>query len=318
MKRNKITVIGAGNTGAMTALMLATRGLGDVILLDIPQVENSTQGKALDMTQAMALSGMSATVRGTADYKETFNSDLIIVTAGAARKPGMTREDLTDINMRIVSQVVEESVKYSPEAILLILTNPVDIMTYVAYLTSGFPKNRVIGQAGVLDTARFRTFIAQELNVDVNTVSAYVLGVHGDEMVPLTRYTFVNGIPLDQLLSKDKIQALIERTRNGGAEIVNLLGNGSAYFAPAASLVEMAESVLLDQRRIIPGISYLEGEYGYSDIVFGVPLILGANGIERIVELDLFEDEKAALDRSAVAVQKGLERIRHGNDRKLA
>lgn len=318
MKRNKITVIGAGNTGAMTALMLATRGLGDVILLDIPQVENSTLGKALDMTQAMALSGMSATVRGTADYKETFNSDLIIVTAGAARKPGMTREDLTDINMRIVSQVVEESVKYSPEAILLILTNPVDIMTYVAYLTSGFPKNRIIGQAGVLDTARFRTFIAQELNVDVNTVSAYVLGVHGDEMVPLTRYTFVNGIPLDQLLSKDKIQALIERTRNGGAEIVNLLGNGSAYFAPAASLVEMAESVLLDQRRIIPGISYLEGEYGYSDIVFGVPLILGANGIERIVELDLFEDEKAALDRSAVAVQKGLERIRHGNDRKLA
>lgn len=318
MKRNKITVIGAGNTGAMTALMLATRGLGDVILLDIPQVENSTLGKALDMTQAMALSGMSATVRGTADYKETFNSDLIILTAGAARKPGMTREDLTDINMRIVSQVVEESVKYSPEAILLILTNPVDIMTYVAYLTSGFPKNRIIGQAGVLDTARFRMFIAQELNVDVNTVSAYVLGVHGDEMVPLTRYTFVNGIPLDQLLSKDKIQALIERTRNGGAEIVNLLGNGSAYFAPAASLVEMAESVLLDQRRIIPGISYLEGEYGYSDIVFGVPLILGANGIERIVELDLFEDEKAALDRSAVAVQKGLERIRHGNDRKLA
>lgn len=309
MRRKKITVVGAGNTGAETALMLAMKSLGDIVLFDIPQVVNQTRGKALDMLQATAVFGSDINIMGTSRYEDTSCSDLVIVTAGSARKPGMSRDDLTDINIKIVSSVIEEVVEFSPNAILLILTNPVDVMTYIAYKVSGLPRNRIVGQAGVLDSARFQTFIAQELGVSVNDVSAFVLGVHGDDMVPLPRYTFVNGLPIEQLLKKEQIERIIHRTRNGGAEIVDLLGNGSAYYAPAASLVQMAECILLDQKRIITGVAYLNGEYGYDDIVLGVPLVLGIDGIERIIELELLSDEKDALQQSARGVSLSLQRV---------
>ncbi|MHB1651789.1 MAG: malate dehydrogenase [Desulfitobacteriaceae bacterium] len=310
MRRKKITIIGAGNTGTETALMLAMKGLGDIILLDTPQVINQTSGKALDLLQATAIFGSDINVKGTSLYKDTSNSDLIIITSGSARKPGMSRDDLMDVNLKIVSSVIEEVVEFSPDAIFLILTNPVDIMTYVAYKVSGLPKNRIVGQAGVLDAARFRSFIAQELDVSVNDVSALVLGVHGDDMVPLPRYTFVNKLPINQLLKKERIEEIINRTRNGGAEIVNLLGNGSAYYAPAASLVQMAECILLDQKRIITCVAYLEGEYGYYDLVLGVPVVLGLNGIERIIELNLLPEEKEALHQSSQGVRLSLEMVK--------
>lgn len=318
MKRKKITVVGSGNTGAETALLLAAKNLGDLVLLGTPRSENQTVGKALDILQAATIFGSDINIQGTSSYQETMDSDLVIITAGVARKPGMSREDLIDINVKVVSEVVEQTVKYSPNASFLILTNPVDVMTYVAYKVSGLPKNKIIGQAGVLDTARYRTFIAQELGVSVNDVSAFVLGVHGDEMVPLTRYTFVKGLPMDQLLTEEQIKRIIQRTRKGGAEIVSLLGTGSAYFAPAASLVEMAESILLDRKSIMTGVTYLEGEYGYSDLVLGVPLVIGANGVERILELNLLPEEKANLERSAAAVQRGLRNVMNKEIRMLA
>lgn len=303
LKRKKISVIGAGFTGATTALMLAMKELGDVVLLDIPQLENPTKGKALDMLEAMPVIGADSRVIGTANYEDTANSDLVIITAGVARKPGMSRDDLVNTNAGIVKSVTEQVVKYSPNTILVILSNPVDAMTYVAYKTSGLPKNRVIGQAGVLDTARFNTFVAEELNVSVEDVHGFVLGVHGDDMVPLVRYSNVGGVPLEKLLPADRIDAIVERTRKGGGEIVNLLGNGSAYYAPAASLTQMAESILKDKRRLLPSIAYLEGEFGYQDLFLGVPTILGGNGIEKIVEIELLPEEKSALDKSAESVK---------------
>jgi malate dehydrogenase len=310
MKRKKISVIGAGFTGATTALMLAQKELGDIVLVDIPQLENPTKGKALDMLEAGPVQGFDANIVGTSHYEETAGSDLVIITAGVARKPGMSRDDLVNTNAGIVRSVAEQVAKHSPEAIVLVLSNPVDAMTYVAFKTTGFPKNRVIGQSGVLDTARFRTFVAQALNVSVEDVTGFVLGGHGDDMVPLIRYSYVGGIPLEKWLPKDQLEAIVERTRKGGGEIVNLLGTGSAYYAPAASLVQMAEAILKDKKRILPAIAYLEGEYGYNDIYLGVPTILGGNGIERVIELELTPEEKAALDKSAQSVENLLKMLR--------
>ncbi|WP_026906434.1 malate dehydrogenase [Paucisalibacillus globulus] len=306
-KRKKISVIGSGFTGATTALMLAQKELGDVILVDIPSMENPTKGKALDMLEASPVQGFDANIIGTANYEETRDSDLVIITAGIARKPGMSRDDLVTTNAKIMKSVTQEVVKYSPETIIVVLTNPVDAMTYTVFNESGFPKERVIGQSGVLDTARFRTFIAQELNISVKDITGFVLGGHGDDMVPLIRYSYAGGIPLDNLLTKDRLEEIVARTRTGGGEIVNLLGNGSAYYAPAASLVVMAEAIIKDQRRVLPSIAYLEGEYGYNNIYLGVPTILGGNGIEKIIELELTDDEKAALDKSAESVKNVLD-----------
>ncbi|KAB2338806.1 malate dehydrogenase [Cytobacillus depressus] len=303
LKRKKISVIGSGFTGATTAFLLAQKELGDIVLVDIPQMENPAKGKALDMLEASPVQGFDANIIGTADYADTADSDIVVVTAGIARKPGMSRDDLVQTNQKIMKSVAQEIVKYSPHCFIVVLTNPVDAMTYTIFKESGFPKNRVIGQSGVLDTARFRTFIAQELNLSVKDITGFVLGGHGDEMVPLVRYSYAGGIPLETLIPKDRLDSIVERTRKGGGEIVNLLGNGSAYYAPAASLVEMCEAILKDQRRVLPSIAYLEGEYGYDGIYLGVPTILGANGIEKVIELELTPDEKAALDQSAEAVR---------------
>lgn len=305
-KRRKISVIGAGFTGATTALMLAQKELGDIVLVDIPKLEDPTKGKALDMLEASPVQGFDANIVGTSDYEETAHSDLVIMTAGIARKPGMSRDDLVNTNAGIMTSVTESIVKYSPETYILVLTNPVDAMTYAVYKASGFPKNRVFGQSGVLDTARFRTFVAQALNVSVEDVTGFVLGGHGDDMVPMLRYSYAGGIPLEKLLPKEQLEQIVERTRKGGGEIVNLLGNGSAYYAPAASLVQMAEAVLKDKKRILPAIAYLEGEYGYRDMYLGVPTIIGGNGLEKVIELDLTDEEKKLLDKSAESVKKVL------------
>lgn len=303
LKRRKISVIGAGFTGATTALFLAQKELGDVVLVDIPQMENPTKGKALDMLEASPVQGFDANIVGTSNYEDTKDSDIVVITAGIARKPGMSRDDLVQTNQKIMKAVTKEVVKYSPNSFIVVLTNPVDAMTYTVFKESGFPKNRVIGQSGVLDTARFRTFVAQELNLSVKDITGFVLGGHGDDMVPLVRYSYAGGIPLETLIPKERLEAIVERTRKGGGEIVNLLGNGSAYYAPAASLVQMCEAILKDQRRVLPAIAYLEGEYGYSGIYLGVPTILGGNGIEKVIELDLTAEEKAALDKSVESVK---------------
>lgn len=310
MKRNKIAVIGAGFTGATTALYLAQKELGDIVLLDIPQLENPTKGKALDMLEATPVLGVDANIIGTSNYEDIADSDVVIITAGIARKPGMSRDDLVNTNAGIMRSVAEQVKKYAPNSYIIVLSNPVDAMAYVAYKTTGFPKERVIGQSGVLDTARFRTFVAQALNVSVEDVSGFVLGGHGDTMVPLIRYSAVGGIPLEKLLSQEEIDAIVERTRKGGGEIVNLLGNGSAYYAPAASLAQMAEAIIKDKKRILPTIAYLDGEYGYSDIYLGVPTLIGGNGIEKIYELELTEAEKTALDSSAEAVETVIKLLR--------
>ncbi|MBM7648848.1 malate dehydrogenase [Bacillus ectoiniformans] len=304
LKRKKISVIGGGFTGATTAFLLAQKELGDVVLVDIPQAEDPTKGKALDMLEAGPVQGFDANITGTSSYEDTKDSDIVIITAGIARKPGMSRDDLVQTNQKVMKSVTSEVVKYSPDCYILVLTNPVDAMTYTVFKESGFPKNRVIGQSGVLDSARFRTFIAQELNMSVKDITGFVLGGHGDDMVPLVRYSYAGGIPLETLIPKERLDAIVERTRKGGGEIVALLGNGSAYYAPAASLVEMAEAILKDQRRVLPAIAYLEGEYGYEGIYLGVPTILGADGIEQIIELELTEDEKAALQKSADSVRQ--------------
>lgn len=301
--RKKISVIGAGFTGATAAFLIAQKELGDVVLVDIPQAENPAKGKALDMTEAAPVQGFDSRVIGTSNYEDTKNSDISIITAGVARKPGMSRDDLVQINQKVMKAVTAEIVKYSPNTTIIVLTNPVDAMTYTVFKESGLPKNRVIGQSGVLDTARFRAFVAEELNLSVKDITGFVLGGHGDTMVPLTRFSYAGGIPLETLISRERLDAIVARTRTGGGEIVNLLGNGSAYYAPAAALVEMAEAVLKDQRRVLPTIAYLEGEYGYDGIYLGVPTILGANGIEKVIELDLTAEEKAALDKSAEAVK---------------
>ncbi|RKD23786.1 malate dehydrogenase [Ammoniphilus oxalaticus] len=303
-KRRKIAVVGAGFTGATTALLLAQKELGDVVLLDIPQMEDPTKGKALDMLQASPVQGFDSAIIGTSDYGDIRGADMVIITAGIARRPGMSRDDLINTNAGIMKSVAENVAKVAPDSYIIVLSNPVDAMTYVCFKTTGFPKNRVIGQSGVLDTARFNTFVAQELNVSVEDVAGFVLGGHGDDMVPLVRYSHAGGIPLEKLISAERLEAIVARTRTGGGEIVNLLGNGSAYYAPAASLVQMAEAIIKDKKRILPSIAYLEGEYGYQDLYLGVPTVLGGNGIERVIELELTAEEKAALDKSADSVRK--------------
>ena len=303
IKRNKVSIIGSGFTGATTALFIAQKELGDVVLVDIPQMENPTKGKALDMLQASPVQGFDTNIIGTSNYEDTKDSDIVIITAGIARKPGMSRDDLVQTNQKIMKAVTKEIIKHSPNSTIIVLTNPVDAMTYTVYQESGFPKNRVIGQSGVLDTARFRTFIAQELKLSIKDITGFVLGGHGDDMVPLVRYSYAGGIPLETLIPEERLNEIVERTRKGGGEIVNLLGNGSAYYAPAAALTEMTEAILKDQRRVLPAIAYLEGEYGYSGIYFGVPTIIGGNGIEKVIQLELTDAEKTALNRSADAVR---------------
>lgn len=307
MNRKKISIIGAGFTGATTALFIAQKNLGDVVLLDIPAFENPTKGKSLDMQQASAILEFDVGVKGTSDYSDTASSDLVIITAGVARKPGMTRDDLVQTNKKILQSVSAEVARYSPECTIIVLTNPVDAMTYTVYKSTGFPKNRVIGQSGVLDTARFKTFIAKAAGVSVRDVTGIVLGGHGDDMVPLLSNTYIGGIPVGKFISNEKLEEIVERTRFGGREIVELLGNGSAYYAPAASLAEMAEAILLDQKRVLPSIAYLDGEYGFEGIYLGVPAVIGSNGIEAIIELDLSAEEKSALELSAGSVKSVIE-----------
>ena len=302
MARPKVTVVGAGNVGATTAQYIVERELADVVLTDV--VDGLPQGKALDLLQAGPVHGYDCRITGANDYEPTAGSDLIVITAGLARKPGMSRDDLLLKNAEIVGSVVTETVRRSPTAILIVVTNPLDAMAQLALRRSGFPKQRVIGMAGVLDSARFRTFIAQELDVSVENVTAFVLGGHGDTMVPLPRYSTVAGIPITELLPKDRLDALVKRTANGGAEIVGLLKTGSAYYAPAASVVEMVEAILKDKKKVLPCTAYLEGEYGVKGLFVGVPVKLGRRGIEQILQITLSPDESAGLQRSAAAVRE--------------
>jgi malate dehydrogenase len=297
----KITVIGAGNVGATCAQRAAEKELADVVLVDV--VEDMPQGKALDLCEAAPVEKHDALITGTNDFGPSEGSDVIIVTAGIARKPGMSRDDLIKTNASIVDTVVKQAVKLSPEAILIVVSNPLDAMCHVALKASGFPSERVIGMAGVLDSARFRFFIAEALNVSVENTHAFVLGGHGDTMVPLPRFSTVSGIPITELLPADKIAALCQRTAQGGAEIVSLLKTGSAYYAPASAAVEMAEAILKDKKKILPCAVYLTGQYGYNDLYIGVPVKLGIKGAEEVIEIKLTDDEKSALDNSAAAVR---------------
>jgi malate dehydrogenase len=300
----KITVVGAGNVGATTAQRLADKELAnEIVLVDI--LEGIPQGKALDMYEATPVEGTDTRVIGTNGYDETADSDIVIITAGLARKPGMSRDDLMIKNTEIVKGVTEQVAAKSPESIIIVVSNPLDVMTYVAFKVSGFPKHRVMGMAGVLDSARFRTFISMELNVSVEDVSAFVLGGHGDSMVPLPRYSTVAGIPLPDLMDKETIDRLVKRTRDGGIEIVNYLKAGSAYYAPSSAAVQMTEAIVKDKKRILPSAVWLEGEYGLKDVMVGVPAKLGKKGVEQIIEIKLSEEEQAALNKSAEGV-KGL------------
>jgi malate dehydrogenase len=298
----KVTVIGAGNVGATTAQRLAEKELCDVVLIDI--IEGVPQGKALDLTEAAPIEKHDAHLTGANAYDASADSNIVIITAGIPRKPGLSRDDLISTNAGIVKSVTEQITALSPDSILIIVSNPLDAMCHVAHEASGFAKERVLGMAGVLDSARFRAFISMELNVSVENTHAFVLGGHGDTMVPLPRYSTVAGIPITELLSEDRIEALVERTRNGGAEIVGLLKTGSAYYAPASAAVEMAESILKDKKKILPCAVYLEGEYGINDLFIGVPVKLGAGGAEEIIEITLTKEENAALKNSAAAVQE--------------
>ena len=304
MGRKKITIVGAGNVGATAAHWAAEKELGDIVLVDI--VEGMPQGKALDLMEARPVEGFDATITGTNGYEETADSDLVIITSGLPRKPGMSREDLLQKNKEIVSSVTKSVVAKSPNAIIIIVSNPLDTMSYVAKVVSGFPKNRVMGMAGILDSARFKVFIAMELNISVEDIQAMVLGGHGDSMVPLPGNASIGGIPLTQLLSKEKIDAIVARTRKAGGEIVALLKTGSAYYSPSASAIQMAEAILKDKKRILPCCAYLEGEYGLHDIYFGVPVKLGSNGIEQIIEVSLTEEEKELVLQSGKAVKESI------------
>ena len=303
--RKKVTVVGGGNVGATAAQRIAERDYADVVLVDV--VEGMPQGKALDLAQSGPVLGYDSAVTGANSYETTANSDIVVITAGIARRPGMTRDDLLRTNMGIMSSVVSEVVAHSPDSILLIVSNPLDAMVYHAHKLSGFPKERVVGMAGVLDTARMRTFIAQELNVSVEDVQAYVLGGHGDTMVPLVRYTTVGGIPLEKWLPQDRVEAIVQRTRDGGGEIVSLLKTGSAFYAPSAAVLQMVDSILLDKRRILPAAAYLDGEYGVSGVFIGVPVILGENGVEKVIELELTEEEQTGFQKSLAAVNELIE-----------
>ena len=300
--RSKITVVGAGFVGSTLVQRLAERDYADVVMFDI--IPNMPQGKALDMLQAGPVLGHDSLVTGTNDYADTANSDIVVITSGFPRKPGMTRDDLVKKNQEIISQVTQEVVKYSPHCIIIMVTNPLDAMAQLAYHISGFPRNRVIGMAGVLDTARFRTFIAQELNASVRDVQAYVLGGHGDTMIPLSRMCTVAGVPISELISVERIEQIVQRTRDGGAEIVKLLGTGSAYFAPSASVLQMVDSILLDKNMIMPCAVYLQGEYGIHGLFVGVPVKLGAQGLEQVIEIELTQDEQSLLQKSAHAVKE--------------
>jgi len=300
--RNKVTVIGAGNVGATTAQRIHQLGYADVVLVDV--VEDLPQGKALDMLESGPVIGSDASIIGSNGYSESANSDVVVITAGIARGPGMSRDDLLLTNMKITSAVTQEVVKYSPNCIIIAVTNPLDAMVQNVFETSGFPRNRVFGMAGVLDTARFRTFISQELQVSIEDVQAYVLGGHGDDMVPLVRYTTVGGIPISELMAEEKVEQLVQRARQGGGEIVALLKSGSAYYAPSASITQMVEAVLLDKKRILPGCAYLQGEYGINGLCVGVPVKIGAGGMEQVIEIRLTPDEQQALKKSADSVQE--------------
>ncbi len=306
--RNKISIIGAGFVGSTTAHWVAAKELGDIVLVDI--VEGVPQGKALDLYEASPIEGFDAKVIGTNDYADTANSDVIVVTSGAPRKPGMSREDLIRVNADITRDCIAKAAPLSPNATIIMVNNPLDAMTYVARQVSGFPKNRVIGQAGVLDSARYRTFIAMEAGVSVEDVQAILMGGHGDEMVPLPRFSTIGGIPVTEFIPSDRLNAIVDRTRKGGGEIVNLLKTGSAYYAPAAATAQMVEAVLRDKKRVLACSAYLEGEYGLNDIYFGVPVVLGAGGVERIIELPLNDEERALLQKSADAVRSTVETLK--------
>lgn len=309
LKRAKISVIGAGFTAQGTVLGCVERELGDIVLLDIPQKENFAKGVALDLLQATPVNSRNVNIYGTADYADIKDSDVVVVTAGLPRKPGMSREDLISVNAGIMTQVAENVAKYAPDAFVIVLTNPVDSMTYTMFKKTGFPANRVLGQSGVLDTARYRTFISQALNVSVRDISALVLGGHGDEMVPLVRYTSIGGVPVEKLLSPEALDAIVERTRKGGGEIVSLMGTSAGY-APGASIAQMAEAIIRDQRRILPAIACLNGEYGLTDMFLGVPALIGGNGLEKIIEVDLTAKEQEALAKSAAVVKSTIDYVK--------
>jgi malate dehydrogenase len=308
MGRKKISIIGAGFVGATAAHWAAEKELGDIVLVDI--IEGLPQGKALDLYEAAPVEGFDSRVIGTNSFEDTQGSDVVVITSGIPRKPGMSREALLDTNKKIVESVVAQVVAKSPNAILILVTNPLDTMTYLAFKRSGLPKSRVVGMGGILDTARYKAFIAMELNVSVEDIQALLLGGHGDEMVPLPRYTTVSGIPLAQLLPKEKIDRIVERTQKGGAEIVNLLKTGSAFYAPSASAVQMVEAILKDKKRILPCCAFLSGEYGLKDLCFGVPVKLGVNGIESIIEIELTGEEKALVAKSAESVKKTIAELK--------
>ena len=300
--RKKITVVGAGQVGSTVAQLTAYKNLGDVVIIDI--VEGVPQGKALDLQESSCLQDFDSLVTGTNDYKDTANSDIVVITAGLPRKPGMSREDLLATNAKIVQSVTENIMEHSPDPIVIVVSNPLDAMVYMAKKTSNLPKNKIIGMAGVLDSARLRTFVSLELGCSLVDVDAMVLGGHGDSMVPLPRYTSVSGISITELMTPEQIERVVKRTRTGGAEIVSLLKTGSAFYAPGASVVKMIEAILQDKRRILPCTAYLEGEYGWSGIFFGVPVMMGIHGIEKIIELNMTDEEQAALNKSAEDVKK--------------
>ena len=302
MKRSKVTVIGAGNVGATAAHWIASKSLADVVLVDV--VEGVPQGKALDLLQSGPVEGFDLRISGTNDYAVTENSEVVVITAGIPRKPGMSRDDLLKTNAKIVSEVTEKAAKYSPNATLVVVSNPLDAMAYVAKKASGFPRSRVLGMAGVLDSARFRTFVAEAANVSVEDVSGFVYGGHGDTMVPMTRFCSIAGVPLDKFLPKEKIDEIVTRTRNGGAEIVNFLKTGSAFYAPAASAVQMVEAIIRDKKRVLPCAVWLEGEYSQKDVFAGVLCKVGTNGMEGVVSLDLNETEKADFNKSCESVRQ--------------
>ncbi len=306
MARKKIALIGGGQIGGILALLVAQKELGDVVMLEIPEKEGVAKGKTLDIAEGTPLMDVDCNLSGTSNYEDIAGADVVIITAGVPRKPGMTREDLLDVNLKIMSNVAENVKKHAPDAFCIILTNPLDAMVYSFKKITGFPKNRVVGMAGVLDTGRFKSFVAMELGVSAEDISATVLGGHGPTMVPLPRLATVGGVPLMELLPKEKIDAIVERTRKAGTEIVGLLGNGSAFFSPAISAIEMAESYIRDKKRVLPCAAYLEGEYGINGYYIGVPVIIGSNGVEKVLEIKLTDEEKAMLNNSLEAVKKAV------------
>jgi malate dehydrogenase len=310
MRRAKISIVGAGNVGATAAHWAASKELGDIVLVDVPQVDGMPQGKALDLYEASPIEGYDSKITGATTYEPTANSDVVIITAGVARKPGMSRDDLININTGIVKSVAENVAKHSPNAVMIVVSNPLDAMVYVAWKASGFPTKHVIGQAGVLDTARYRSFLAAEIGCSVQDVQALLLGGHGDDMVPLARYTFAGGIPITQLVKKERLDQIVQRARDGGAEIVKLLKTGSAYYAPAAATIQMAESIIRDKKRILPCAAYCDKEFGVGGYFVGVPVVLGSDGVEKIIEIDLDDAERKMFQASVDHVKELVKTIK--------